>query len=96
MLDIVLSCNPVQYQGKVMMKTWENGKNSNFGIQIFFHESYLYELDTVPGYHPMQLPRKLMNRIWEIGKKPKLGPNFGPFSWNLGVKKIFGGFYLNL
>ena len=37
-----------------------------------------------------------MNRIWEIGKKPKLGPNFGPFSWNLGVKKIFGGFYLNL
>ena len=26
MLDIVPSCNPVQYKGKLTMQTWENGK----------------------------------------------------------------------
>ena len=25
MLDIVPSCNPVQYQGKLVLQTWENG-----------------------------------------------------------------------
>ena len=46
MLDIVPSHNPVQYQEKVMMQTWENGKNPNFGpnfgIQKFFRQFYLY------------------------------------------------------
>ena len=40
MLDIVPSCYPVQYQGKLMMQTLENGgKNNfgpNFGSQFFF------------------------------------------------------------
>ena len=27
LLDIVLSCNHGQYQGKLMMEPWENGKN---------------------------------------------------------------------
>ena len=31
MLDIAPSCNPVQYQGKLMMQTWENGEKPNFG-----------------------------------------------------------------
>ena len=31
MLDIIPSCNLVQYQGKIMMQPWENGKYPNFG-----------------------------------------------------------------
>ena len=31
MLDIVQGCNPMQYQGKLMMQTWGNGENPNFG-----------------------------------------------------------------
>ena len=46
MLDIVQSCNPVQYQGKLMMQTWENdGKpidGPNFGAQNVFCKFYLY------------------------------------------------------
>ena len=30
MLDIVPGCNTVQYQGKLMMQTWENGENPNY------------------------------------------------------------------
>ena len=30
MLDIVSSYNLVQYQGKLMMQTWENGENPIF------------------------------------------------------------------
>ena len=40
MLDIVPCCNPVQYQGNLIMQTWENDKN--LGPPIFFHEFYLY------------------------------------------------------
>ena len=36
MLAIVWSCNPVQYQEKLIMQIWQNGKNPNFGSQIFF------------------------------------------------------------
>ena len=36
MLDIVPSYNPVQYQGKLMMQTWENGENPNFWPPKFF------------------------------------------------------------
>ena len=31
MLDIVPSCNPMQYQGKLMIQTWENGENVILG-----------------------------------------------------------------
>ena len=58
MLDIVLSCNPVQYRGKLMTESWEN-----FGPQRFFRLSY----------HPMQFKRKLLNQTWQNGKKsPKI------------------------
>ena len=42
MLEIVQNCNPVQYQGKLMMKTGENGENPNLGRPIFFREFHLY------------------------------------------------------
>ena len=77
MLDIVLSYNPVQYQGKLMMQTWENDKKLNFGSQIFFF-CFFVSLDRVPSYHPMQFKEKLINQTWENGKKPSFGLDFGP------------------
>ena len=71
-MGIASKCNPVQYQGKLMMQTWENGKNPNFECSKFL---------LVPSHHPMQVPEKLTNQRWENGKKPNfglLGPNFGP------------------
>ena len=32
------SCNPVQYQEKLIMQTWENGEKLNFGSQTFLRE----------------------------------------------------------
>ena len=34
MLDIISSCSPVQYQEKLMMKTWENYKKPHFGYDL--------------------------------------------------------------
>ena len=46
MLDIVPVYTPMQYQGKLMMQTWENNEKrnfgSNFGPNIFFPEFYLH------------------------------------------------------
>ena len=46
MLDIDPCSNPVHYQGKLLMQTWENGENPDFGpilvAKIFFREFYLY------------------------------------------------------
>ena len=43
MLDIAPSCNPVQYQEKLMMQTWENGEKPKFGpLNFFLCEFYLY------------------------------------------------------
>ena len=77
MLDIVPSCNPVQYQEKLMIQTWENVEKSNFGSNFgpknVLREFYLYyELDIVPSYHPMQFKRKLMKETWENDKNPIL------------------------
>ena len=33
-MDIVPSCNLVQYQGNIIMQPWENGKNPNFGSNL--------------------------------------------------------------
>ena len=59
MLDIVQSCNPVKYQGKLMMQTWENGKKlisgpilglhffvsfTSTNSYIFFQATILYNL----------------------------------------------------
>ena len=36
MLDIAPSCNPVQYQKKLVMQTWKNGEKPNFRSPKFF------------------------------------------------------------
>ena len=46
LIDIVPSFNAVQYQGKLMIQTWENDEKPNFtpkfGPKNFFCEFYLY------------------------------------------------------
>ena len=60
MLNIVSSCNLVQYQGKLMIQPWENGKNLNFGPNLghnfFFNGLYL-------------LVNIVMNQTWKNDKK---------------------------
>ena len=85
MLDIVASYHCMQFQGKLMNQTWENGKKSsfepNFGPfgpnldpKIFFRGFYLnWMLDIIASYHCMQLQGKLMNKTWENGKNPISG-----------------------
>ena len=101
MLDIVASYHCMQFQGKLMNQTWENGKKSsfepNFGPfgpnldpKIFFRGFYLnWMLDIIASYHCMQLQGKLMNKTWENKKKPSFRPNFDPFGPNLGPKNFF-------
>ena len=95
MLDIVSSNNPVQYQGKLMIQTCENGKKpSSLRAQFWnpknvFHEFYLYETDIVLSYDPIQFHQKQMNQTWENGEKPDFGPNFGPFDPNLWPQFFF-------
>ena len=92
MIDIVPSCNPVQYQGKLIMQTRENGEKpnfgNNFGSQKF--EFYLhYMLHTVTGYHHMKFKGNLMIQTQENGKKPHFGSDLGLLGPNLGSQFFF-------
>ena len=75
MLDIVPSCNPVQYQGKLMIQSWQYGKKPNIGPP----ELFSWVLSLLPSYHPTQFQGKRMNQTWENGKKTNFGPDFGWF-----------------
>ena len=69
MLDIVPSYNPVQYQEKLTMQTWEHFEYK-FGPKKFFREFYLYsQLDIVLNYPPMQFKRKPTNQTWKNDEK---------------------------
>ena len=88
MLDIAASYHCMQFQGKLMNQTWENGKKlgfwTNFGPfgpkQIFLEFYLYYMLNIVSSYHCMQFQGKLMNQAWKNSKKPGFGSDFGPFS----------------
>ena len=74
MLDIVVaSCNPVQYQRKLMRC------NLNKKIMKTLISRW-GDFFIVPSYHPMQFPGKIMNQTWENGKRSNfliLSPNLG-------------------
>ena len=81
MLEVIASYHFMQFQGKAMTQTWENGKKPSFetdfgsfgpnlGPIIFFHGFYLnYMLDIIASYHCMQYQGKLMNQTWDNSKK---------------------------
>ena len=103
MLDIIPSCNLVQYQGKLITQSWENGKNHNFRanlgpLKFFSHVYVLYH--NVPNYHPIQFPGKLIDQTWKNDKKPNLGSDWTNFekmakkTFNFGPN--YGLFDLNL
>ena len=63
--------------------------------QKCFHKFYFYYmLDIVASYHCMQFQGKLMNQTWENSKKPIFGPDFGPFSPDLGHEFVFSKTWL--
>ena len=68
MLDIVASYHCLQFQGRLMNQTRENGKKPSFGTSFgppkkFFQGFYFYYmLHIVASYHCMQLQGKLTNQ----------------------------------
>ena len=92
MLETVASYRCMQFQGKRMNQTWENGKKLNFepdfglfgpdlGTQIFFRKFYLYQmLGIVANYPCKQFHVKIMTQVND--EKP--GLNLGPLGPNSG------------
>ena len=91
MLETVASYRYMQFQGKRMNQTWENGKKLNFepdfglfgpdlGTQIFFRKFYLYQmLGIVANYPCKQFHVKIMTQVNDEKPEPNLGP-LGPNS----------------
>ena len=67
MSDNVPSCNPVQYQRKLLTQILENGEKRNFGPQIFFGVLPLLVVSS-SKLSSMQFKGKLMNQTWENGE----------------------------
>ena len=96
MLDTDPSCNPVQYQGKIMMQTWENGKKPNFRPNFvqFGPLTSLWVLPLLNVRHCRKLwsysiSRKAYDPNSRKWKKPHFGPDLGPLSRNLGCQIFF-------
>ena len=99
--SIVQSHHLMQFKGKLINQTWENGKKkANFGpnFGLFYPDlgppsPFFFGFYIVWSY-PMQLKRKLINQTGEYGKKPNFGPDFDAFWTKFGPPKFFCGFYL--
>ena len=69
MLYIATSYHHMQFQGKLMNQTWENGKKLSFGpklwppirSKIWLRQS----LHIMVSYHHVQYQKKIMIRSWE-------------------------------
>ena len=100
----------MQFQGKQMNQTWENGKKPSFEPYFWppkiCREFYLcYMFDIVPSYHCMQFQGKLMNHTWENGKKLVLRLILAPldriwapkfYSWILPLLHVIHHWKLSL
>ena len=63
---IVTSCHCLQFQGKLVTQTQENGKKSHFGPEFFSQKIWLHQsLDFMVNYHHVQYKKKLMIQSWE-------------------------------
>ena len=78
MLDMVASYHCMQFHGKLLNKTWENGTKPSFGPdfgpsdpnsgrkKIFFSKIWLRQsLDIIVSYHHVQYQKKLTIKSWE-------------------------------
>ena len=96
--DIAARYNCVQFQEKLMNKTWENGKKSifgtdfglfgpNLGPKIFFSwillQVYVRHCWKLSFY---AISRKNNESKWENHRKPSVWPNFGLFWLKFGPK----------
>ena len=94
-LIIFPSYHPKQFKGKIMNKTWKNGKKPdsgpNFGAFApnLVPKHIFVSLTSTSRYILFQanilrnLKEKLINQIWENGKKLNFNPNFDPFGQNV-------------
>ena len=95
MWHIVPSCNPVQYQGKLMMKTWENDEKPNFGPNFGPQKSFSWVFPLLVVRNCSKLSSYA---IYKKSNKPNLRKwwkTFFPFGPNLGPQFFFRGFYLD-
>ena len=94
---IVPSYHSMQFKGKLMNQTWENGKKTdsgtnfdlfvpNLGPQFFLWVLPLLVvcLYIIASYNCVIFQGKLMSKMLENGKKTSFGFDFGPFGRNLG------------
>ena len=59
MLDIVASYRCMQFQGKLMIQTWENSKKPSFRPFFFSSKIWLRQsLDIMVSYHHVQYQKK--------------------------------------
>ena len=104
MLDIFPKCNLVQYQGKLVMQPWENGKNPNFGDNLhppppsppskrdFF--SWVFSLLVIRQCSSLSsyvISRKTNESNSKKSQKPKFQARLWP---KFGPPKFFRKFYL--
>ena len=63
---IVTSCHCMQFQGKLMTQTQENGKKIHFGSELFSQKIWLHQsLDFMVNYYHVKYQKKLMIQSWE-------------------------------
>ena len=105
MLDIVASYQCMQFQGKLMNRTWENCKKLSFGPnfgpnlvpKIFFvgfTSTTYYTL--LQAIIPCNSKENQWTKLEKIVKKPNIESDFGPFGPNSSCQYFFFFFFKNL
>ena len=97
----------MQFKGKLMNQTWENGEKPNFRPhlnpfgpnlpppQFFFHGFYLYlMLDIIVSCNRLEFQEKPMIQIQENGEKSHFGSDLGPLGPNSVRQDFFSKIWL--